>query len=285
MLDANLIDLAATSCEAGAPRVRAELDGHRLLWTPAAQNRKTGRVPTAYVGETRSDTWASCEGCDLRESTCYAWHGTQARFGLPKIHAGFAREPQRYTLARALKRRLADARIARVTAIGDPLRANRAELLASLHLIRRAGLGVVGYTHFWRDEDGEALKRELMASCDTPAQADEAIAAGWRATSVLPWGHVEAHGPLFVTPAGHRGVVCPAQRLERVTCNDCRMCDPQHRVWRAGKVHAIGFLDHSPTARGEARRAGRRLPTAGAGNRGATGWEATRGRAPAGAGV
>lgn len=285
MLDANLIDLAATSCEAGAPRLRAELEGHRLLWTPAAQNRKTGRVPTAYVGETRADTWSSCEGCALRGDTCYAWAGTQARFGLSKIHAGFTREPWRYTLAHALKHRQRDARIARVTAIGDPTRANRAELLASLHLIRRAGLRVVGYTHFWREEEGEALKRELMASCDSPAQADEAIALGWKATAVLPWDHVETHGKFFVTPAGRRGVVCPAQRLDRVTCNSCGMCDPQHRVWRAGKTHAIGFLDHSSRARGEARRAGRRLPVAGAGDRGVTGWEATRNRAPAAAGV
>ena len=77
-----------------------------------------------------------------------------------------------------------------------------------------------------------------MASCDTLAQADKAIADGWRATVLLPRDH---SGRKFTTPDGHAGVVCPAQlEPEIVTCNTCRICDGS----KAGPV--VGFIDHSP---------------------------------------
>jgi len=263
------VALASAAVAVGA---RDERRGFSLIWTPAAQNRKTGRVPTAYVGVTRDETRESCEGCALRDSRrCYAWSGPQGQLGLSKIHKGYRVRGERfYTLAHALKHRQPDARVVRVASIGDPARADRVELLASLLVVRRAGLGVVGYSHFWGDPWNSHLRRELMASCDDLEQADEAIAAGWRAAAVLPWDH---EGLTFSTPAGARGVVCPAQTKPAVTCNTCGMCDPRHRVWAAGKVKAIGFLDHSRAAVRAARERGRRLPTAGvAGALAPVGW-------------
>lgn len=246
----------------------------KLLWTPQAQNRKTGRIPTAYVGETREETRASCDGCALRDAgRCYAWSGPQSQLGLPKVQNGLARRGAKfYTLAHALKNRLASARVVRVATIGDPARADRVELLVSLRTIRAAGLGVVGYTHFWREAGNEHLRRDLMASCDDVAQADEARAAGWRPAAIVD--EVAADGGAVVeTPGGARLVVCPAQRRDDTTCNTCGMCDPRHRVWKAGKVHGIAFIDHSRAAVRAARERGRPLATAGvAGASAPVGW-------------
>jgi hypothetical protein len=58
-----------------------------------------------------------------------------------------------------------------------------------------------------------------------------------------------------VTPAGGRGLVCPAQvrpditgkqipvgGYVGITCNSCGMCDINHPVWN--KIDVIGFVEH-----------------------------------------
>ena len=243
-----------------------------MIWISVAQNRKTGPIPTAYVGETRAETEASCAGCALRAGRCYAWRGPQLSFGLLKAQKRAAAAPARYTLTSALTRRVRSARVARIAAVGDPSRVDRVELLRAVHQIRDEGLGVVGYTHFWRDAENEHLSRHLMASCDDLEQADAAHARGWRPAAVLPPGE---HGdePTVRTPGGLRLVVCPAQRKDHVTCNACGFCDAQHPAWRAGKAHGIAFVDHSRAATRAARLSGRRLPTAGvAGASAPVGW-------------
>jgi hypothetical protein len=254
-----------------------------MLWVARTSNRKTGCLPTAYVGTTIEETIASCKSCSLLgdveerpvgpvfpglstpvkpNGACYAWGGLVAHWGLPRILRKFKASPEKTTIAYALKHRRKDARAARLAALGDPSRA--LGLVEAIVAIRAEGLAVLGYTHHWRRAEGRPFRLELMASTDDLAQADQALAAGWRPTVVLPWQH---QGATFVTPGGARGVVCPAQRKDAVTCNTCRMCDPKHPVWEAGQVELIGFMDHGPQARGQARRVGRRLPSAGAGDR------------------
>jgi hypothetical protein len=84
-----------------------------------------------------------------------------------------------------------------------------------------------------------------MASCDTIAQADDAIAAGWKPAAIVPIFSNDPRGE--VTPAGSRLLRCPAQRSKTVTCNDCRLCDPQARFWsKQSTYQGIVFEDHGP---------------------------------------
>lgn len=227
-----------------------------LLWIARPANRKTGPIPTAYVGRDYQETWESCEGCSLRQNTCYAWNG-RGRMALASLQKRAQRVPEEYTLEHALKTRLFGMRAIRLGAIGDPARAPRRELLAAIDTARRNRLNVLGYTHFWAAEPRTGvLRREIMASTNTPAEADKAIAAGWRAASVVPSDTKEK---LVVTPAGNKLLVCPAMVKANLTCADCRLCDPQHKVWTAGKIQGIAFPDHGPAGR---KRFGRKaLPT------------------------
>lgn len=80
-----------------------------------------------------------------------------------------------------------------------------------------------GYTHAWRHSDplvranAEALRPYLMASCDTPLQAQMARAAGWRYFRVRA-----SAGPLLDGEA-----VCPAsaEAGNVTTCATCHACD------------------------------------------------------------
>ena len=80
-----------------------------------------------------------------------------------------------------------------------------------------------GYTHAWRHPDplvranAEALRPYLMASADTPLQAQMARAAGWRYFRVRAGA-----GPLLDGEA-----VCPAsiEAGKRTDCQTCHACD------------------------------------------------------------
>lgn len=72
-----------------------------------------------------------------------------------------------------------------------------------------------GYTHQWRTAHG--LARLAMASVDTPAEAVEAAAAGWRYFRVRPEG-----APLLFGE-----IDCPSK--QGVSCVDCGLCGGNQR--------------------------------------------------------
>ncbi len=259
------ISLAPAVTTAGPPPADAARVGPALLWYVATANPKTGPLLTANVGRTLPEMWGSCAGCRLRDADdCYAWSGWAGVTFKGRMLPTLARDPERYTLAATLPRMPVSARAVRLGGLGDPARADQGELLAAVRKLRawpvehergwpRRGLAILGYTHFWRDPENQHLRTELMASCDRDlAEADEALALGWRPTAILPWIH---EGKTFVTPGGARGIVCPYEVAPgAITCGDCRMCDPHHPVWKNGEVSIIGFRDHSKRALLEKRR-------------------------------
>ncbi len=222
-----------------------------IAFVARSVNEKTGDVPTAWVGRTLAQARESCKGCALLESgDCYAQYGTPA-IGVGSIRRKAARDKswRRYSVDRALADRSKDAKMVRFSAIGDCSRANRRELHHAFTAVRRAGLAIVGYTHFWRT-DGRDLRGRLMASCNTIAEASEANAAGWRAAIVAPMGTT---GTLRNADGSILAVECPAiaaSRLgKRFTCNDCAtgkrgaLCDA------STNAPNVYFADHGPQAR------------------------------------
>jgi len=231
--------------------------GAPLTWVARTQNLKTDDVPTAYVGATVAECRETCAGCPLLEKRCYAWSG-RARQAMGRHEARRRADPWSCSLERALELRNPLALIARIGAMGDPARADPVELAAALALLAAEGLVPVSYTHFWREPWADHVRGLCMASCGDEAEALEAIGLGWTPAPILPWDHA---GKTFRLPDGRLGLVCPAQ-VRETTCNDCRLCWLGHPIWAAGKVAAVGFLDHSRAANRERRlsQGGRQLP-------------------------
>jgi hypothetical protein len=108
---------------------------------------------------------------------------------------------------RALFRR----RTVRLGAYGDPA-AVPTDIWRS---IVRAASGHTGYTHAWRDCDQE-LRELCMASCETPEEAGDARAMGWKPFLVRPPGSRVPPG-FFTCPAS-------AEAGHRLTCAQCLAC-------------------------------------------------------------
>lgn len=212
------------------------------MWVGTTRNTKTGDVPTLYIGRDREESKASCKGCPLLESgDCYAQYGTPAQGHASMIKA--AKRGKLYTLKAALLKSKRSAKMARFGAIGDPAALGIDYIKKAVGVIRDFGMDAVGYTHHW--ERAPEFAGVLMASCDSIEQADTAIDMGYRAAVVLPWDHEGR----FTTPAGRKGIVCPAI-TGGITCNECRLCDGS----KSGPV--IGFPDHGPKAQAKRRKAG-----------------------------
>ena len=103
-------------------------------------------------------------------------------------------------------------RLIRFGTWGDPAAAPVAlwEMLAGLALNR------TGYSHQWRKLDVNVWGRFLMASVDTPEDAREAWAAGWRTFRVRRASEA-------VLP---NEIICPAsdEAGKRRTCAECKAC-------------------------------------------------------------
>lgn len=225
-----------------------------LVVVARSKNAKTGDVPTVWVGRSLEESRASCAGCEqLETGNCYAQYGSPS-FAISAIHRSAARAKswRRYTIHRALALRSPSARFVRFSALGDVARADRDQVIEAFKATRKAGLAIVGYTHFWRS-DGRWLRGKIMASCDNPSAAAEANARGWRAAIVMPTGTV---GTLRNSDGSVFAVECPAIAAARFgrtfTCNDCAsgkrgaLCDASRT-----DLPNVYFADHGPRSRGK----------------------------------
>ena len=229
----------------------------QYLCTATSTNKKTGNVPTIWIGGTREESLQSCRdvGCPLlhkrhggpasgSDPICYAQSGSPsfAHIAMTKAHA---KGSKNYSLRGALATASRAAKMVRLGSLGDPAALSPLDGAYIRDAVKREGFALIGYTHGWALDMSRRWKGHIMASCDTLAQADQAIADGWRATVVLPHDHTAR---TFTTPDGHKGVICPAMlQPELITCNTCRLCDGS----KAGPV--IGFPDHGPGTHGGKR--------------------------------
>ena len=222
------------------------------LWLSGSSNKKTGNVPTLWIGRTKKETMGSCFGCPLAgvdnggDGSCYAVHGSPS-WAIASIQEAAALDPERYTVNKALSESKRSAKMARLGAIGDPGRLPLDYLKRSIRKVRALGMDAVGYTHHWRDLP--SLAGWLMASCDSLDEVDGALAEGWRVAVKVPWNFLGDEGTgRFKTAGGAPGVICPAVKTDGdITCNDCRLCDGS----KPGPV--IAFPDHGPKWRHKLR--------------------------------
>jgi len=223
-----------------------------------SSNKKTGDIPQVAI---MGDRWTpdgphagelvaqTCQGCrrlpkkhgGAGEARCYAFGGTGQLALLSALRAE-AQKGAKYAggwglkgFQKALKRSARTAKAVRLGMIGDPvgdLEAVR-EIAAAARAAESDPFDVLVYSHFWR----KIKPSDAMASVDGDngradegfKEADRAARAGFRVALVLD--EEDLPGPGF-TINGKAAILCPAQRepvgrRAAVTCNDCRLCDPQ----------------------------------------------------------
>ncbi len=200
-----------------------------------SENPKTGPVLQCWIlaGDIDPPTAARdgrdravCGDCPARRASggwCYVTTA-HAPLGVYRAWKAGHYPPWRWAIHAPLTR----GRVVRLGAYGDPV-AVPAAVWDRLALVSGP---LLGYTHQWRTCD-QALRRRLMASCDSPADYHAARAAGWR-----PFRTRSPDEPLlpgeFVCPAdAHAG--------QRMTCERCRACggatDSPHAASPAVAVH------------------------------------------------
>ena len=226
------------------------------IFVARSSNIKVGDVPHMYIGRNEKECVDSCKksGCPLlsrryggadgllpngtKLKPCYAHNGTVS-FAVKAVYKAIDRgKASKYTLKHAIAKSMRSAQIMRISQIGDPSSVIAEDAQTIYDTCKKAGLQLKGFTAGWRI--AEWWKGKLMASTMTLSEADEAIERGWRASTVLPQDFV-GDGPkqnTFVTPNGHKGVICPHQMGARVTCNTCKLCVAE----KDGPI--IGFITH-----------------------------------------
>lgn len=227
----------------------------RNMWIGISRNKAILPMPCAWVGHTEQETLSSCKasGCTLHDQAtcdaegrlpCYFWFGFRTRGGKRAMNEAAAAGKD-YSFERAMSERLAIARYLRLGAGGD-------HILTVEETVEQAGiarkdhkLGVLGFTHAWRQEAARPLMDCCMASCDSLADLDIALAMGWKGTAILPKeigvmprGYAWPGPRTFETPGGNLVHVCTKQINLRVNCNGCGRCDPKrNRI-------PVGFVQH-----------------------------------------
>ena len=220
-------------------------------------NTKTGPIVQQYVGTTKEQSRASCNGCFLLETKqCYAHFGTPAWAFASMVRAWKSGKSYslRLALRAAAKRK---SKYVRLGALGDP------SAVTGIHRhiarIRKAGLGILAYTQFWgwtpELSKGEDLRGEVLASCDTWVQSKKAVAEGWRVYLHVTRDWIVEHGPQG-TFDGMTYTLCPAQRGAKspfpmpsgkvIQCIDCGLCDAKNPT----RVDVTLAIDHGPMDRG-----------------------------------
>lgn len=180
-----------------------------------SRNGKTGAVLQAWIlsAETHpldaqggADA-AVCGDCIHRQGSCYV----NLAWAPANIWKAWRRGVTRPLEAPT-------GRVVRLGAYGDPVAIPFDAWMSWLAPAK----GWLGYTHQWRTAAAAPFRALCMASVDTPEEAHEARAAGWRTFRVRAAG-----APLVPGVEGRREVMCPASEEagHRTTCEKCRLCD------------------------------------------------------------
>jgi hypothetical protein len=202
----------------------------------ASKNKKTGPIPvsTSSAGLCPVD-------CALK-SACYASTGPLA------LHWRKVTDGERgvaWPDFLQLIRNLPAGQIWRHNQAGDLDQPGTAAGGAALQALTAANKGRKGYTyshHTLTPATIQAFKAAtsngftVNASTETETAADAALAHGLRAVIVVSAAGKAAWS--WLTAGGNRVIVCPAQRIDNMSCQRCRLCQarPQNVI--------IAFLAH-----------------------------------------
>lgn len=189
-----------------------------------SKNAKTGAMVQTYilrkdvspVDAVRSGEDASiCGDCvhrspdGFRGRTCYVTVGQGPRVVWEAMQRGVYPQATPEQISE-----IAEGLGVRIGTYGDPAAVPAHVWVA---LVLRA-LFRTGYSHQWRTAVGRSLLGLVMASVDSPQEAREAQALGWRTFRVTRDAS---------EPSVGKEVVCPAsaEAGRKLTCAECKACD------------------------------------------------------------
>ena len=211
----------------------------RFHLTAKSGNAKTGPMPVS------TSSRATCpDSCPLKGNGCYADSGPLA-LHWNAVTAGTRGLPWPDFLQQIQS--LPAGQIWRHNQAGDLYRPGNAIGRKALEQLTEANRGKRGYTYSHDKRTAATIQAfkaatangfTVNASCETVAAADGAIASGLRAVFIVPASETRT---AWDTPDGNRAVLCPAQRVDGVTCSTCQLCQsrPQH-VAIAFQAHGSG---------------------------------------------
>jgi hypothetical protein len=212
----------------------------RIHLTPISSNVKTGPIPV-----TTSDASTCPDVCPFKKSGCYADSGPLA-LHWSKVSKG-ERGNDLSALAKQI-RAFPRNQVWRHNQAGDLPGIGNVIDSDALAQIVDANKGRRGFTYTHKPCEGannasnlDAVKSAnsqgftINLSGNNLAHADRLanLQAG-PVVCVVP----EATESTFFTPAGRKGIVCPAQQRDDITCASCQLCS------RAMRSVIIGFRAH-----------------------------------------
>ena len=232
--------------------------------TSASSNKKTGNVPTIWIGNSKEQVARTCceSGCPLLPTHkggtfqtgkgrmgCYAWNGTTQMAAI-QLWKKAKTHPFLYKLSSALSQSALSSRLVRLSAIGDPVSLTQAqadEIIDGIaehnaeYRSKSTALRIIGYTHGWAKKGMFARwGKHLMASVHSLEEADEAFDQGWR--PALEMSFKSDPGRVITTPKGNKLMVCPHLLSEDLKpkmvadCNECKWCVVENNKFKMGIV-------------------------------------------------
>lgn len=204
-----------------------------FYFTLKTENRKLGPMPASFSPK------STCPStCPMKDKGCYAKSGPMS------IHWRLVSEGQRGTPWKEFLGRLQEipkGTVWRFAEAGDLPGSDTEIDIRKMREFVSAAKGSRPYTYTHKPPTPENIKAVKYAvkngftvslSAEGLEMADRYMKYGVPVVTVVPLGTPER----FVTPEGHRGVVCPAQ-TKHLTCSQCKLCaQPKHPI--------VGFLPH-----------------------------------------
>ena len=208
--------------------------------TLKSANVKTGAIPVS------TSSRESCpDTCPLRKAGCYADAGPLA------LHWNKVTEQQRGTDWNTFCTSIAalpDGQLWRHNQAGDLPGVGNAIDAKALKQLSAANAGKRGFTYTHKPPTGSNLTALRAAnaagfvvnlSANSVAHADTLAKLGLPVAAVVPQDSPDR----FTTPEGNRVVICPAQRVDGLSCDKCRLCAKGNRGF------IVGFKPHGAASK------------------------------------
>lgn len=210
--------------------------------TPISGNSKTGPIPV-----TTSSAETCPDACPLKVGGCYAKSGP---LGLhwAKVSSG-ERGTELDILCRQIEA-FPEHQLWRHNQSGDLPGVGDTIDVVSLHQLVKANKGRRGFTYTHKPVEGDDAQAESNRDAVRSANANGFTInlSGNNLPHADRLAQLDA-GPVvtlvsqstpdtFYTPQGRKGIVCPAQQREDITCASCQLCS------RSQRSVIIGFRPH-----------------------------------------
>ncbi len=218
----------------------------KIHLTAISSNIKTGPIPV-----TTSESSTCPEACPFKKSGCYADSGPLA-IHWSKVSKG-ERGDSLDILAKQIKS-FPRGQVWRHNQAGDlPGISNEIDAL-SLEKIVTANKGRRGFTYTHKPvlgEGMEAANREAVASANREGFTINLSGNNLSHADALASLNVgpvvcvvsESTKNVFFTPQGRKGIICPAQQRDDITCANCQLCQ------KVNRSVIIGFKAHGTSKR------------------------------------